>query len=83
VAMPLSTSPPFIIDGVDKMYYQLVEIHTITTMQLAECAHRCWSDSTSSLVRAGTGRQKLIATPSMARLAPSCPTDFLSQTPLW
>jgi hypothetical protein len=24
---------------VDKMYYQLVEIHAITTVSLAECTH--------------------------------------------
>jgi hypothetical protein len=28
---PLSVSPPLTTDGVDKMYYQLVEIHAIST----------------------------------------------------
>jgi hypothetical protein len=32
VAKPPSISPPLIADGVDKMYRQLVEIHTITTV---------------------------------------------------
>jgi hypothetical protein len=35
----LSASPPPTIDGVDKMYHQLVEIHAIAVAQLAECAH--------------------------------------------
>jgi hypothetical protein len=38
VAKPLSTSPLLIVDGVDKMYRQLVEIHAIATAQLVECA---------------------------------------------
>jgi hypothetical protein len=35
MAKPLSTSPLLTIDGMDKMYYQLVEIHSIATVQLA------------------------------------------------
>jgi hypothetical protein len=31
VAKPLSSSPPLSADGVDKMYYQLTEIHAIAT----------------------------------------------------
>jgi hypothetical protein len=54
-AKPLSTSHPLTIDGVDKMYHQLVEIHAIADAQLAEYACWRWSDSTPSLVRAGTG----------------------------
>jgi hypothetical protein len=38
-ARPPNASPPPTIDGVDKMYYQLVEIHAITTVSLAECTH--------------------------------------------
>jgi hypothetical protein len=34
-----STSPPLTTDGLDRMYRQLTEIHTIITAQLAECAH--------------------------------------------
>jgi hypothetical protein len=34
-----STSPPLTTDGLDRMYHQLMEIHTIITAQLAECAH--------------------------------------------
>jgi hypothetical protein len=33
---PKASSPPT-IDGVDKMYRQLVKIHAIVAMQLAEC----------------------------------------------
>jgi hypothetical protein len=40
-AKPLSAPPLLIVDGVDKMYHQLAEIHTITAAQLAECAHWC------------------------------------------
>jgi hypothetical protein len=36
---PLSASPPPTADGVDKLYHQLTEIHTIAAMQLAMCAH--------------------------------------------
>jgi hypothetical protein len=46
----LSALPSPTVDGVDKMYRQLVEIHTIATTQLEECARWCRSDSTSSLV---------------------------------
>jgi hypothetical protein len=35
----LSASPPLTTDKVDRMYYQLAEIHTIAAAQLAECAH--------------------------------------------
>jgi hypothetical protein len=72
-AKPLSTSPPLTANRVDKMYHQLVEIHTITTAQLAECGHWCRSDSTPSKVRASTSRPRPIVMPSMIRLAPSCP----------
>jgi hypothetical protein len=37
-ATPLNTLPPPSIDGVDKLYRQLVEIHTIVVAQLANCA---------------------------------------------
>jgi hypothetical protein len=46
----LSALPSPTVDGVDKMYRQLVEIHTIATTQLEECARCCRSDPTSSLV---------------------------------
>jgi hypothetical protein len=58
VTKPLSTTPPLTADRVDKMYHKLAEIHTITTAQLAECAHWRRSDSTPSSVRAGTGRPR-------------------------
>jgi hypothetical protein len=83
MAKPMSTSPPITVDRVDKMYHQLAEIHAITDVQLAECA--CWrqSDPTPSPVRVGTGQQRLTVKPSVARLAPSPPTDFLSGALLW
>jgi hypothetical protein len=51
MAKPLSASPPLTANGVDKMYHQLVEIHAITAVQLAECACCCRSDSTPNLVQ--------------------------------
>jgi hypothetical protein len=38
-AKPLSASPLLTVDRVDMMYHEVVEIHAIATMQLAECAH--------------------------------------------
>jgi hypothetical protein len=70
-AKPLSTSPPLTTDGMDKMYLQLVEIHAIAAMQLAECAHWHRFDSTPSLVQAGTGQLRPITMPAATRLAPS------------
>jgi hypothetical protein len=83
VAKPPSASRPLIDDEVDKMYHQLVEIHSISTTQLAECA--CWlrSDSTPCPVQAGTDCPKSIVMPSTIRLAPSPPTNFSSQAPPW
>jgi hypothetical protein len=77
VARPLSFSPLLTTDGVDKMYRELVEIHTIAATQLVECAHWCRSDSTPSSVRAGTGQPRPIVMPSTIRLATS------SQALLW
>jgi hypothetical protein len=77
-AKPLSASPPLTADGVDKMYRQLAEIHTIAAAQLAECAHWHRYDSTPSPVRAGTGCQWPAVMLSATRLAPSPPTDFSS-----
>jgi hypothetical protein len=42
------------------LYRQLVEIHAIATMQLAEYAHWCWSDPTSSPVHAWAGWQSCL-----------------------
>jgi hypothetical protein len=71
MAKPLSASPLLTADGVDKMYYQLAEIHAIAATQLIECA--CWrrSDSTPSSVRAETNWLRPITMPSTIRLAPS------------
>jgi hypothetical protein len=38
-AKALNKSPLPTIDGVDKLYHQLAEIHAIAAAQLAECAH--------------------------------------------
>jgi hypothetical protein len=46
VARPPKASPPPTVDGVDKMYHQLAEIHTIADAQLAECARWCQSSPT-------------------------------------
>jgi hypothetical protein len=37
VAKALNASPPPTADGVDKLYRQLAEIHTIAIAQLADC----------------------------------------------
>jgi hypothetical protein len=50
----LNAFPPPTIDGVDRFYCQLVEIHTIAAAQLAECDHWRQFDP-SSLVWEGTG----------------------------
>jgi hypothetical protein len=69
--------------GVDRMYHQLVEIHTITTMQLAKCAHWRRSDPTSSPVWAKTRQQRPAVEPSVATMAPPSLTHFLLQALLW
>jgi hypothetical protein len=56
MAKTLSALPPATVDGVDRMYHQLTEIHAIAPTQLAEGARWCRSDPASSLVRAGTDR---------------------------
>jgi hypothetical protein len=55
VARPLKASPPPTTNGVDKMYRQLVEIHTITTAQLAECAWWHRSNPTPDMAHTGAG----------------------------
>jgi hypothetical protein len=81
VTKPLSASPLLTAIGVNKMYHQLAEIHTIAATQLAECAHWRQSDSTPSLVRATTGQVRLIMTQSTMRLAPPPPIDFFHPRP--
>jgi hypothetical protein len=48
-AKGLSTPPPPTAIGMDKLYLQMAEIHTITTAQLAECVRWHRSDSTPSV----------------------------------
>jgi hypothetical protein len=50
--MPLNALPPPSTDGVDRLYCQLAEIHTIIAAQLAEYARWHRSDPTSSPVHA-------------------------------
>jgi hypothetical protein len=83
VAKPPSASPPLTTDEVDKMYCQLAEIHTIATVQLAECAHWLRSDSTPGPVWAETSQSTPIMMPSTIKLVPSPPTDFSPQALLW
>jgi hypothetical protein len=78
-----SASPPLTTDEVNRMYRQLAEIHAITATQLAECARWCQADSTPRSVRPGMSQPRPGAAPIVARLAPSPPTNFLSQAPSW
>jgi hypothetical protein len=48
VATPQNVLLPPSIESVDRLYRQLVKIHAIAITQLAECAHWCWFDPTSS-----------------------------------
>jgi hypothetical protein len=78
-ATPLNALPPPSVDGMDMLYHQLVEIHTIATAQLVECAHWRRFDPTSSPVYARASWQRPIVEPSAARMAPPPTTDFLPQ----
>jgi hypothetical protein len=57
-------------------------VSTITAAQLAECAYWRRSDSTPSLVRSKTGRQRPNETSSTTRTAPPPPTDIFPQASL-
>jgi hypothetical protein len=81
-ANALNASPPHTTDGMDKLYCQLAEIHTIATAQLAESARWRRSDSTPSLVQARTSQQRPDEIPSTTRMAPPPPTDFSPQASL-
>jgi hypothetical protein len=52
-ARPLKASPPPTVDGVDKMYCQLAEIHALAATQLVECIHWHRSNSTSNVAHTG------------------------------
>jgi hypothetical protein len=41
-----STPSPLTADRVERMHHRLAEIHAIAAMQLVECAHWRWTDST-------------------------------------
>jgi hypothetical protein len=43
VPKSLSRSPSLTADGVNWMYHQLAEMHTIATAHLAECARWRWT----------------------------------------
>jgi hypothetical protein len=72
-ARPLKASPPPTTDRLDKMYHQLVEIHTITVVYLVECARWRHSNPTFDAAHAGGGWRG----PHL-RL-----TDFSPQASLW
>jgi hypothetical protein len=82
VAKALNASPPSTADGVDKLYYQLVEIHAIIAKQLVECIRWRRSDSTPNPVWARIDRQRLNKMPSATRTTPLSPTDFSPQASL-
>jgi hypothetical protein len=80
---PPKVLPAPFVDGVDKLCRQLAEIHSIGSTQLMVCDHWCRSFPTSSPVHTRTGWQRPTAEPSEATMAPSPPTDFSPQAPLW
>jgi hypothetical protein len=82
-ARPPKASPPPTVDGVEKMYRILAEIHAIATMQVAECVHWCQSNSTPNAAHAGTSWRGPAAVPSATRKAPSPPTNISPQASLW
>jgi hypothetical protein len=55
VAEPPKASPPPTVDGADRLYCSLAEIHAIAAMQLAECARWRRSNPTSNATHAGAG----------------------------
>jgi hypothetical protein len=83
MAEPPKTSPPPTVDGMDGLYCQLVEIHAITAIQLAECARWRRSNRTSNAAYAGAGWQGPAMVPSMTRMVPPLLTDFSPQASLW
>jgi hypothetical protein len=76
VAMTMSLSPPPTADKVDRLYRQLVEIHTIVVAQLVECARWRRSTPAPSLVWASTGRQGADMMLFMIRTVPPPLTNF-------
>jgi hypothetical protein len=76
-ALPLPT-----VDGVDKMYHQLAEIHAITAVKLAECAHWHQSNLTPNVAHASVGWQGPATVPSVTRAAPSPLTNVSPQASL-
>jgi hypothetical protein len=64
------------IHGMDRLYHQLTEIHSIGTAQLAECARWHRSDANPSPVRFRTARQSPDGMPSATRMAPPPSVEF-------
>jgi hypothetical protein len=54
-ARPLKALPPPTVDGVDKMYYKLAEIHAIAAALQAEWARWRESNLTPEVAHAGAG----------------------------
>jgi hypothetical protein len=83
MAKALSASPPPIVDGVDKMYHQLVEIHAIVGAQLPECTRWHRSDQTPRSIWAGVEWWGPDVAPSATQTAPLPRADFSPQVSLW
>jgi hypothetical protein len=81
LAKAMSFSPPPTVDEVDKLYRQLEEIHTIGTMQLAECPCSRRSAPAPSPVQARTGRLGPDAMLSVIRMAR--PTGSINKSVVW
>jgi hypothetical protein len=79
---PLKASPPPAINGVDKMYCQLEEIHAISTVQRAECVRYHRSNPTPSVAHTGTGWRGPAMESSTTRMAPPRQTNFSPQASL-
>jgi hypothetical protein len=79
---PLKALPLPTVDGVDKMYHQLAEIHAITAVKLAECARWHQSNLTPNVAHASVGWQGPATVPSVTRAAPSPLTDVSPQASL-
>jgi hypothetical protein len=67
----------------DRLHHQLVEIHTIAAMQLAECARWRQSNPTPNMAHVGAGWRGPIVVPSTAKMAPPPSIDFSPQASLW
>jgi hypothetical protein len=72
----MAFSPPPTANEVDRLYRQLMEIHTTGATLLVECARWRRSDSTPSPSRARASRQGLDEVPSTPKMTTPLPTNF-------